>query len=50
MKPVRSYALLPLCTQQLRHELEVQYGVSDDEDADMLKGSEVLENESVAAD
>jgi ATP-binding cassette subfamily B protein len=39
-----------LYTQQFRHQLEVQYGVSDDEDSDMLKGSEILASESVTAD
>jgi ATP-binding cassette, subfamily B, bacterial len=39
-----------LYTQQFRHQLEVAYGVADDEDSDVLKGSEVLTSESVAAD
>jgi len=30
--------------------LEVQYGVSDDETSEVLKGSEVLAGEAVAAD
>jgi ATP-binding cassette subfamily B protein len=39
-----------LYTQQFRHQLEVQYGVSDDDGSDMLKDSETLTSESVAAD
>ncbi len=39
-----------LYTQQFRHELEVAYGVSDDESTDVLKEKEVMAGESVAAD